>query len=251
MQSAAEHLKKSGHPGQSLFLSALFNVVVAFAYTFIYKIRVKSAKGIPAEGPVIILAKHWSLADVPLGKLAVTRDSGRHLWCVMKASLASGPFGGLMLKVGGIPINRDNPEKSKNDLLLARHVLHDGAMLCVFPEQTTVPKKMGRGRSPGFRFIMGRPERPIGVVCIGFHYTKRRFRRTLVDIHIGEATYFTKHDDAETFLHERMRDIARLSRLEYGFAPPLSRKERRAAGDATAQNENAPAPADAEADALA
>ena len=177
--------------------------------------RIESDHAIPDDGPVLILSKHWTLADVPLGKIAVTKDSGRHLWCVMKDSLAKPPFGWFLLRQGGIPINRTNPEKSKVDLLLARNVLHDGQMLCIYPEQTIVPNKMGRGRLPGFRFIVGKPKTPL---AIGFRYTKRRFRRTLVDIKIGSPRAFTKGDDHAEFLHERMHEIARRSDMTYPHA---------------------------------
>lgn len=212
-------LEQSGHPGQNIFLSNVFNILGGLIYSFFFKVRVQSEHAIPASGPVLILSKHWTLADVPLGKIAVTKDSGRHLWCVMKDSLAKPPFGWFLLRQGGIPINRSNPEKSKADLLLARNVLNDGQMLCIFPEQTIVPNKMGRGRLPGFRFIASKPKNPIAVLCIGFRYTKRRFRRTLVDIKIGAPREFQKGDDHAAFLHERMQEIARLSDMKYPHPP--------------------------------
>ena len=212
-------LERSGHPGQSLFLSTVFNVIGGFLYSLRFQVRVTSDHAIPAGGPVLILAKHWSLADVPLGKIAVTKDCGRHLWCVMKDSLARGPFGWFLLRQGGIPINRENPEKSKHDLLLARNVLQDDQILCIFPEQTIVPGKMGRGRLPGFRFITAKSSRPIPVLCIGFFYKKRRFRRTLVTVKIGSPRNFHPGDDPSAFLHERMQEIARLSGLQYTHPP--------------------------------
>jgi 1-acyl-sn-glycerol-3-phosphate acyltransferase len=206
---------RSGHPGQSLFLSTLFNVVGGLLYSLRFQVRITSEHLIPPTGPVLVLAKHWSLADVPLGKIAITKDSGRHLWCVMKESLARGPFGWFLLRQGGIPINRQNPEKSKHDLLLARRVLNEGHVLCLFPEQTIVPGKMGRGRLPGFRFVTNKPEQPIPVLCVGFHYHKRKYRRTLVEVNIGAPRMMTAEDDPAEFLQERMHEIARLSGLEY------------------------------------
>ncbi|MEQ9367115.1 MAG: 1-acyl-sn-glycerol-3-phosphate acyltransferase, partial [Leptospirales bacterium] len=136
-----------------------------------------------------------------------------------KDSQAKPPFGWFLLRQGGIPVNRKNPEKSKHDLLLARNVLNAKHALCIFPEQTIVPGKMGRGRLPGFRFITAKPERPIAVLCIGFRYTKRRFRRTLVEIKIGSPRDFTAQEDPVLFLHERMQEIARLSGLQYTHPP--------------------------------
>ncbi|MCB1314638.1 MAG: 1-acyl-sn-glycerol-3-phosphate acyltransferase [Leptospiraceae bacterium] len=219
---------KTNHPGQSLFLSTIFNVIGGWLYALKYKVRITGGGPIPSTGPLFVLSKHWSLADVPLGKIALTRMSGRHLWCVMKDSLARGPFGWFLLRQGGIPINRNNPEKSKADLLLARSVLNEGNMLCLFPEQTTVRGKMGRGKTPGFRFILGKPREPIAVLCVGFHYTRRRFRRTLVDFKIGTVRHFTREHDPEMFMHECMHEIADLSGLKYPYAPPLDRRARKA-----------------------
>ncbi len=212
-------LEKSGHPGQNIFLSHIFNLIGGFIYSFMYSVRVESDHAIPPSGPVLILSKHWRLSDVALGKIAVKKDSGRHLWCVMKDSLAKPPFGWFLLRQGGIPINRQNPEKSKHDLVLARNVINEKHALCIFPEQTIVPNKMGRGRLPGFRFITAKPAEPIDVICIGFRYTKRKFRRTLVEIKIGSPRQFTAKDDPSAFLHERMHEIARLSGLEYTHPP--------------------------------
>lgn len=225
------------HPGLHAWLSSLWNVVMRGLYALTHRVRVSHEEIIPATGPVLILAKHSTYSDIPLGKLAVTDNSGRHLWCVMKDSLAKGPLGGLLLRVGGIPINRENPERSKRDLLHARKVLHAGDVLCIFPEQTFYVGRMGRGRAPGFRFITGTPPEPIAVVCVGFQYTRRRMRRTHVEIRIGRPAYYTHEHDAEVFLDERMRDMARLSGLEYPYDPPSARRGSRGAAAVEAGRE--------------
>ena len=227
-KSSKTTAQRKPHPGLHEWLSSFWNGVVAVVYSVTHKMRVVHDAVIPGAGSVLVLAKHSTYSDVPLGKLAITRNSGRHLWCVMKDSMAEGPLSHLFLRVGGIPINRDNPERSKHDLLLARKVLHDGHVLCIFPEQTIYPGSMGRGRAPGFRFITGRPPEPIAVVVVGFRYTPRRFRRTLVDIHIGKATYYSREHDPEVFLDERMREMARLSGLEYPYERPTPRRVRTA-----------------------
>ncbi|MEQ9364243.1 MAG: hypothetical protein RIF32_08380, partial [Leptospirales bacterium] len=70
-------LEKSGHPGQNIFLSNLFNVIGGLLYSLRFQVRVQSDHAIPATGPVLILSKHWTLADVALGKIAVKKDCGR------------------------------------------------------------------------------------------------------------------------------------------------------------------------------
>ena len=119
-----------------------------------------------------------------------------------------------------------NPEKSKKFLMLARHVLYDGNAVVMFPEQTRVPAKMGKGHSPGFRFIAGRPSQPLAVNSLGFRY-KKSFIRTDVFIRIGKTAYYDKYQDADMFLHDRMHEIAELSLLTYPYRRPEGKPESR------------------------
>ena len=144
---------------------------------------------------------------------------GRNAWCIIKDSLTSPYFFGFFLKIGGIPVDRKNPEKSKEQLLYARKVLHEGNALVIFPEQSRHMGKMGRGKSPGFRFITGKPSEPIDILCVGMEYSKGLFRRKLI-IRFGEIKKYSKSDNPETFLHECMLEIAKLSNLEYKFPKP-------------------------------
>ncbi len=231
-QKASTKKVEDAHPGLWSWYSTLWNAFFRFLLFFFYKITVKSEGAIPASGGVLILAKHQRISDIAIGKIAVTDDSGRHLWCLMKAEMARGPLAPVFIRVGGIPVDRSNPERSKHDLMHARKVLHGGDMLCIFPEQTFYPNKMGRGKTPGFRFIAGKPPEPIGVVCVGFKYTKRKFRRTLVEVGLGPVSYYSSDSDPEIFLDERMREIAELSQMEYPFPRPQGRKARGKAGTA-------------------
>lgn len=212
------------HPGKSQWRSNLLIFLGKYFLRILFKIKVTGSENIPDTGGLLILAKHQRNEDIPLGLGAVCHTSKRRdQWCVMKHSLADPKFFGFFLKCGGIPINRKDAIKSKGFLLLARHRLHEGNTVVIFPEQTFFLNKMGKGKAPGFRFVAGRPETPIAVCCVGFRYTKG-FIRTNVDIRIGQPTPYSMHDEPEHFLHDRMLEIAELSQLEYPHPRPTPRK---------------------------
>ncbi|MBX7085949.1 MAG: 1-acyl-sn-glycerol-3-phosphate acyltransferase [Leptospirales bacterium] len=213
------------HPGKTYWPSRIVTWLGQNFMRLFFKIKVEGHGNFPESGPLLILAKHQRLEDIPLGLGAVcTAMKRRDQWCVMKHSLADPKYFGFFLKCGGIPIDRRDPQKSKGFLLLARHKLHEGNTVVIFPEQTFFPSKMGKGKVPGFRFVAGRPDSPIQVGCIGFTY-KKGIIRTEVTMRLGKTTTpYTKHDDAEHFLHDRMLEIAELSSLHYPHPRPEGRK---------------------------
>ena len=142
--------KYDGHPGKSRFNSFLLYLFGNYFMRLLYKIHYEGADRMNKKGPVLLLAKHQRYDDIPLGLAVVHGRCRTDVWCVMKDSLAKWYFFGFFIKCGGIPINRKNPEKSKKFLMLARHVLYDGNVVAMFPEQTYVPAKMGKGRTPRF-----------------------------------------------------------------------------------------------------
>jgi len=214
---------KANHPGKSKFVS-----IVMFCFSYLYskiryKIHLEGTENIVKSGPVLLLAKHQRIDDVILGYNVLYHYARKDLWAVMKDALAAWYFFGFFLRCGGLPINRNNPEKSKEYLLLGRKVLHEGRMVVIFPEQTVFPGRMGRGRTPGFRFVAGRPKEPVSVNVIGFRY-KKAFPRTEVFMRIGKSCQYDIHDDPEDFLHERMHEMAELSLLTYPFKKPEKEK---------------------------
>lgn len=199
-----------------------------------YSISVEGHGNFPESGPLLVLAKHQRIDDIPLGLGGLnTACTRRDHWCVMKDALAAPHFFGFFLKCGGIPINRREAARSKGWLLFARHKLHEGNAVVIFPEQTFFPNKMGKGKVPGFRFVAGRPEHPIPVACLGFSYEKLKFGRMKVTIRLGKPTMYGPHDDAEHFLHDRMIEMAELSKLHY----PHERPAAKGAGSARDEDE--------------
>ncbi|MCR9144732.1 MAG: 1-acyl-sn-glycerol-3-phosphate acyltransferase [bacterium] len=226
------------HPGKTMWASWTLGFIGRSVMRLAYQIRIIPPPDPQRTGPVLIISKHSTEIDIPLGYNAMLQAFGRHAWCVMKASLARWFYLGFFWKIGGIPLDRDNPEKSKRYLQFAKKKLYDleagpgaGNMLVLFPEQTTFMRAMGEGKVPGFRFIAGKPAEPLACYPVGFRYEKRKFLRTKVEIEFGEAMYYTKQDDPAEFLHRIMSEVARLSGLTYDFAPPEKKKVKARAGE--------------------
>ena len=212
--------KYEGHPGKKRYAVWLLELFGRVYTRLRFNMKVEGLENMPPKGATLVLAKHVRNSDIPLGLVRAIHPVRWDVWCIMKDTLAKGLAAKFFLNCGGIPVDRKNPEKSKRDLLVARKALHDGRLVTIFPEQTHFKGKMGKGRTPGFRFVMGRPENPVHVVPIGFEYLFHKFpRRTEVFIRIGKPVPYDNHSVPETFLHERMHEIAQLSGLQYNHEP--------------------------------
>ncbi|ALO25908.1 acyltransferase [Leptospira borgpetersenii serovar Castellonis str. 200801910] len=214
------------HPGSSLRARKILRWFGRIYGSLFYKTDVSGLENAPKEGTVLVLVKHQRNDDIPVGLAKGLYKARWDIWAIMKDSMAAPMFFNFFLKCGGIPLNRLEPRKSKRDLLFARKVLYNGNMLVIFPEQTTIPYKMGRGKPGAFRFIVGKPETPLPVLCLGLDYQPRGFlRRTKLSIRIGELKYLNPNENPEEFLHERMHEIASLTNLTYPFEFKKSKLE--------------------------
>ncbi len=220
------------HPGKTQWASRTLHFMGSVFMRMFFKIRLETVSSFPKDGPLLILSKHTTELDIPIGYAAMQTVLQRHAWCIMKASLARPRYMGFFWKIGGIPLDRDRPEKSKQYLVYARKILYNldwtgkkegaGNVLVLFPEETTYPKRMGEGQAAGFRFITGKPASPLNVLCAGFTY-KGGFPRGEVLIRFGPVREYTREMDPGLFLHERMKEIAGLSSMEYPFEAPRVR----------------------------
>lgn len=214
--------QKFAHPGKSLFFSNILYFIGNYIYKLRFSVTYETQEELNVHGPVLILCKHSSNHDIPIGYPIILKAFKRHAWCIIKEELTKPIFFNFFLKIGGIPVDRKNPEKSKQSLFFAKKILNEGNMIVLFPEQSRYYQKMGRGKLPGFRFLAGKPTTPIAVVCVGYEYRTGFFRKK-VKIRLGNLQYFSKNDSSETFLHNCMVRIANLSNLDYPFPPPESK----------------------------
>jgi 1-acyl-sn-glycerol-3-phosphate acyltransferase len=217
--------EKQSHPGKSQIISKILYFVGKYLYALRFRVIVEIPEGVKPEGSLLVLSKHCSNHDMVLGLPAMADFLGRKdAWCIIKDNLVKPYFFGFFLKIGGIPVDRNNPEKSKEQLLFARKILHEGNLLVIFPEQSRNPHRVAKGKSPGFRFIAGKPVEPIQTICTGLEYKPGFPRRTLY-IRFGIPRPYSKKDDPEMYLYESMLEIAKLSNMPYKFPPPEIKKK--------------------------
>jgi len=206
--------------------TALLYAIGSLLYRLRFAVSVEPPPEIPeANAPLLFLVKHQSNYDAPLGFVLLRRYFRRNAYCLVKKIFAHPVFLGFFRNIGGIPVDRSRPEASKRDLLYARSVLYAGNALVIFPEQTRVPGKMGEGKAAGFRFITGKPEKPLSVISAGIRY-EPGFPRRKVFIRFSPIRNYSRQDDPALFMHERMKEIAELSGMEYPFPEPAGRARR-------------------------
>ena len=211
---------------QSRFVSNILYFVGKYILKLFFHIEVeKPFEKLDFREPLLILVKHQSNFDVMIGYAVLRQILHRYPWAITKKMFAHPVFLGLFLKTGSIPVDRKNPRNSKNDLLAARKILYAGNAIVIFPEQSRVPGKMGEGKVGGFRFIAGKPETPLAVLTVGMRYERDIIRKKVV-IRFGSLSYYSKEDNADVFMYQRMKEIAELSGMDYPFLAPVEpRKE--------------------------
>jgi len=171
-------------------------------------LKTEGTENIPRKNAFVLLSKHQRWEDIPLVSLA----SPRSLYYVAKFALFRSPISSWFLKsVGGIPLNRQRPVKSRHALNLIIELLRRGEGIVVFPEGTYYKNRMGPGHSGLVRLILSRLS-PL-FIPVGVDYSRRGWR-TLVRIRFGEASYADPEASASTIIDLMMKEIARLSGMD-------------------------------------
>jgi 1-acyl-sn-glycerol-3-phosphate acyltransferase len=99
-------------------------------YRPFYRVRVHNAEGVPATGPVVLVANHSTLAEGPLlfGLL------GRRAVFLVKREMFRGPAAWALTRIGQLAVRRGTPDRGP--LTAAVAVLGAGGLIGVFPEGT-------------------------------------------------------------------------------------------------------------------
>jgi len=188
----------------------LCRVVRAFSrvsFSLFYRIDTEGDEYLPRESAFILLPKHQCWQDIPI--IAVV--TARHLYYIAKHELFKNRFAGWFLKsVGGIPLNREQPLKSRGSIRAMIEFLENGEGVVVFPEGTYYKNKMGPGKTGMVRLLVSRLSFPL--IPVGVNYSRRGFR-VLVRVRFGKPIYPRGRVSPNAILDRVMKEIAILSGL--------------------------------------
>jgi 1-acyl-sn-glycerol-3-phosphate acyltransferase len=109
----------------------------------LYRISVFGVEHLPPRGPVIICPKHQRWEDILVMALALPPE----LHYIAKVELFQQPFvRELLLRLGGVPVDRERPRATLSSFKLLLPLLQDQAYLVLFPEGTYVVGRVGEGK---------------------------------------------------------------------------------------------------------
>ena len=104
--------------------------------TVCYRLKRAGGENIPAQGPAILVCNHIHMMDIA----CIVRQTPRKMRIMAKKELFRNPLvGWFCSKVGAFPISRGDADVS--GIRTAMQALHDGDLLCIFPEGTRNRKR--------------------------------------------------------------------------------------------------------------
>ncbi|MBW1797590.1 MAG: 1-acyl-sn-glycerol-3-phosphate acyltransferase [Deltaproteobacteria bacterium] len=172
-----------------------------------FRLKIDGKEKLPRNSAFILLPKHQRWEDIPLLALATPRP----LYYVAKYELFTNPLSNWYLRsVGGIPLNRERPLKSRRSIKAIIEFSRKGEGIVVFPEGTYYRDRMGPGQTGMVRLILSRLTLPF--IPVGINYS-RAGARTSVRICFGNAIYGDSSAPANEFLDHLMKEIKQLSGL--------------------------------------
>ncbi len=188
----------------------LCRVIRAFSrvsFSLFYRLEIEGDESLPREKAFILLPKHQCWQDIPIIGLATPRP----LYYIAKHELFKNRFAAWFLKsLGGIPLNREQPLKSRGSIRAMIEFLENGEGVVVFPEGTYYKNKMGPGKTGMVRLFVSRLSFPL--IPVGVNYSRRGFR-VLVRVRFGKPIYPYVETAPNSILDRVMKKIALLSGL--------------------------------------
>jgi len=173
-----------------------------------FRIQTEGLETLPEKGPFVLLPKHQRWEDIPLLAIAIPRP----LYYIAKHELfmnrASNRF---ISSLGGIPLNRKDPLKSRNSMRYMMEMLGKGEVIVIFPEGTYHKDLVGRGRTGLVRMILPRYSLPF--IPVGINYSAEKGRK-LVRIKVGRSIFGDSTVNSREFIDSIMKEVGRLSDLD-------------------------------------
>jgi 1-acyl-sn-glycerol-3-phosphate acyltransferase len=196
----------------------LFRVTQGIAKFYLpikFEIRIQGLENLPGEGPALLIPKHQRWWDVPLLGTYIPRP----LFFLAKQELFNLRLTRYyMSRMGGIPLDRQNPLHSLPTFRSLAPLIKAGAFLVVFPEGTYYPDQMGPGKWRLIQMILRLQQKlalaPIPFVPLGIRYETSRSQKTRVVISTGRAVSETDPSRAETFTIQMLHEVKKLTGLK-------------------------------------
>ena len=183
-------------------------IVARLTFAPFFHTNVYGIERLPRSSSFLLLPKHQRWEDIPLLGLCCDQP----LYYIAKQELFANRVNDwFMRSLGGIPLDRQRPLRSRTSLVQAIHLLKAGEGIVLFPEGTYYPATMGSGHQGMLRFIMRRLAIPW--LPVGIRY-QRRGRRTHVTIRFGHPHRYDRTQTAAIVLRQVMNSIAALSDLK-------------------------------------
>jgi len=185
-----------------------------------YRLGIQGRENIPFSGPVIILPKHQRWTDIPLvGLAALPRPchyiAKRELFTMLGIRQ-------IMTWLGGIPLDRQQPIKSRDSFRYVDSLLQRGEVIVLFPEGTYFPDTMGAGKYRLIEKMVALQEQLkekyshpfIPFIPVGINYGREGLRPS-VQVMVGGPLYCSCSSQAAEFTKTIMKAIALLSGIQF------------------------------------
>ena len=187
---AAFHEHVRTHPPHRLY--DLTRLVLAPCIRLLYRPRCVGAKSVPARGPAIIAANHFSYLD----PLLVAYCLERRLRFMAMSQLFEGPLRVLMPYLGAFPVRRG--AEGEETFKTAHAVLRDDDVVGIYPEGGRSPPGRLRDPKPGVGRLALESGAPVIPTAIAGSEEVRHWRRLhfpAITIRYGEPIVFDPVED--------------------------------------------------------
>ena len=128
---------------------------------FIYRLQTRGTENIPAQGPALLICNHVGFADA----LVISAASPRPVRFIMEASIFRIPvLSAIFRGMKAIPVApaKEDAEVYERAFQIVAKELHDGQLVCIFPEgRLTSDGEIGEFRAGMMRILK---ETPVPVV---------------------------------------------------------------------------------------
>lgn len=203
--SPSPHYSNSFESQVSPWLTPLTYLVMGRIFIPLYfqQIEVEGQEYIPTEGPVILAPTHRSRWDpLILGYVAGRSVTGRDLRYMVLSEQTQGIQGWFVKKLGGFPVNRENPGAAS--IRYSVQLLQNQEMLVLFPEghifqdNQIHPIKSGVARI-ALQAIANQPNCKLPIIPIAIIYDRQPpiSKGTRVKVKIG-APIWVDIEDGES-----------------------------------------------------